>query len=230
MARPRSVRAHDQVLEAALRLFADRGIDATSMDAIAETSGVSKATIYKHWQDKDALCLEVMSRLHGRDQPVVEFDSGDLRADLIAVLSYQPPERYAELRARMMPHLIAYSARHQAFGLAWRQKVLEPPRLQLRRILDRAIAEQRLSAALDYDIVMAMLLGPMMYRHIFKLLAHQPEVLAAAVVEAFVKAHAIAPQPAAATSPAQGAPRRQAITRPRRTAGARRRGLPRDAD
>ena len=39
-----------------MQLFSERGIDATSMDAIAETSGVSKATIYKHWQDKDALC------------------------------------------------------------------------------------------------------------------------------------------------------------------------------
>jgi AcrR family transcriptional regulator len=34
-----------------LALFGERGIDAASMDAIAEKSGVSKATIYKHWQD-----------------------------------------------------------------------------------------------------------------------------------------------------------------------------------
>ena len=60
MARPRSAQAHKKVLDAAVQLFSERGIDATSMDAIAEASGVSKATIYKHWQDKDALCLEVM--------------------------------------------------------------------------------------------------------------------------------------------------------------------------
>ncbi|HMV48309.1 MAG TPA: helix-turn-helix domain-containing protein, partial [Blastocatellia bacterium] len=62
MARPRSAQAHEQVLEAALRLFAERGIDATSMDAIAEASGVSKATIYKHWADKNTLCLEALAR------------------------------------------------------------------------------------------------------------------------------------------------------------------------
>ncbi len=55
MARPRSAQAHKKVLDAAVLLFSERGIDATSMDAIAETSGVSKATIYKHWQDKDEL-------------------------------------------------------------------------------------------------------------------------------------------------------------------------------
>ena len=48
MPRTRSADAHRKVLDAALELFAERGIDATSMDAIAEASGVSKATIYKH--------------------------------------------------------------------------------------------------------------------------------------------------------------------------------------
>ena len=61
-----------------MELFAERGIDATSMDAIAEASGVSKATIYKHWPDKDALCLEVMGYLHGLDEEPPVFDSGEL--------------------------------------------------------------------------------------------------------------------------------------------------------
>ena len=80
MGRPRSASAHARVLEAAGRLFAEHGIDGTSMDAIAESSGVSKATIYKHWPDKGALCLEVMSSLHDVD-PVPAFaPSGDPRA------------------------------------------------------------------------------------------------------------------------------------------------------
>jgi len=35
MARPRSTEAHEKVLNAALELFAERGIETTSMDAIA---------------------------------------------------------------------------------------------------------------------------------------------------------------------------------------------------
>ena len=73
MARPRSVQAHAKVLNAAVELFSERGIDATSMDAIAETSGVSKATIYKHWPDKDSLVLEVMGYLHGLDEDPAIF-------------------------------------------------------------------------------------------------------------------------------------------------------------
>jgi AcrR family transcriptional regulator len=90
MVRPRSEEAHRKVLEAAARLFAERGLDGTSMDAIAEASTVSKATIYKHWTDKDALCLEVLGYIHGLDEPRPAFESGDFRADLIAQLRYEP--------------------------------------------------------------------------------------------------------------------------------------------
>ena len=68
-----SQRAHAKVLEAATELFAERGIDATSVDAIAALSGVSKATVYKHWADKDALCLEALAHLFEHDQPRPEF-------------------------------------------------------------------------------------------------------------------------------------------------------------
>jgi hypothetical protein len=63
MPRTRSASAHRRVIEAALELIGENGVDSTSMDAIAGRSGVSKATIYKHWADKDALLLELISIL-----------------------------------------------------------------------------------------------------------------------------------------------------------------------
>src|SRR4051794_9867989 len=121
MARTRSASAHKKVLEAAIRLVAERGVDATSMDAIARESGVSKATIYKHWADKDALLLEVLAEVHElHARPV--FDSGDPWADMVAVLSYHPEN--TNQRERIMPHLIAYSAANKEFGFTWRNMVM----------------------------------------------------------------------------------------------------------
>ncbi len=192
MARPRSARAHGRVLEAAIRLIAERGIDATSMDAIAEASGVSKATIYKHWPDKDALCLEAMSFLHGVDQPRPDFDSGDVRADLAAVLGYQPPKPHPELATRIMPHLMAYAARNPSFGELWRSCVFDPPRKQLTRLLDRAIEQGLLPRDLDRDFAIALLMGPLFYAHVLKRVHGQaPEDLPQRVVAAFWAAHAI---------------------------------------
>ena len=193
MARTRSTLAHGQVLDAALKLFAERGIDATSMDAIAEASGVSKATIYKHWSDKDELCLEALAYLHGGDQPCPIFDSGDVRADMIALLSYQPPQQHSDLRTCIMPHLMAYAARNPSFGEAWRARVFEPPRLQLRQMLERAIARGQLPRGLDRDLALALLLGPLMYCHVLKRMQVEgPENLPEQVVSTFWKAHALA--------------------------------------
>jgi AcrR family transcriptional regulator len=196
MGRPRSARAHGQVLDAALKLFAERGIDGTSMDAIAEASGVSKATIYKHWPVKDALCLEAMAHLLRRDQPRPVFDSGDIRADRVAVLAYQPPQEFSELQARIMPHLVAHAARNPAFAQAWRARVFEPPREQLTQLLERAVAQGQLPRDLDRDLAIALLLGPMLYLHVLKRIrGAAPDELPESVVEAFWKAHAIAPSP-----------------------------------
>jgi AcrR family transcriptional regulator len=190
MVRPRSVRAHNSVVSAALRLFAERGIDATSMDAIADASGVSKATIYKHWSDKDALCLEVMTHVHGHDASIDEPESGDLRADLISVLSHGPPEELAELRTRLMPHLIAYGVRHPAFGKAWRTRALEPPRTRLKRLLERGIERGLLPATLKVDAAIAQLFGPMMYAYVMTLIDREsPADLEEEVVDAFLTSH-----------------------------------------
>ena len=121
MARTQSASAHRKVLQAALELVAERGVDATSMDAVAQKSGVSKATIYKHWADKDGLSLEMLAEaagLHARP----EFDSGQTRDDMLAVLSYRPPE-HPRMRDRILPHFVAYSARNKIFGTAWRKTV-----------------------------------------------------------------------------------------------------------
>src|SRR5438046_6546360 len=157
MPRTRSASAHQKVLDAALELIAERGVNATSMDAIARKSGVSKATIYKHWADKDALLLDVMADLYELHRRPI-FNSGNTRADLIAVLSYRPREK-GGIRERIMPHLIAYSASNASFGFAWRNMVMEPPRRDLDSLLKGGIEKSDLTPNLDVDLSLALLLG-----------------------------------------------------------------------
>jgi AcrR family transcriptional regulator len=187
MARTRSAIAHQKVLSAALELVAERGVNATSMDAIAQKSGVSKATIYKHWADKDALLLDIMAEVHGlHARPV--FDSGNTREDMIAVLSYKPREM-ADLRERLMPQFIAYSASNVTFGTAWRNMVMEPPRRELKHLMKLGIGKGELSPDLDLDLALAMLLGPMIYWHVFlRRTAEEPRALAEGILEGFWRA------------------------------------------
>jgi len=188
LTRPRSDIAHKKVLEAALSLMAERGLDTTSMDAIAGRSGVSKATIYNHWPNKEALLLEAMASLHGlRERPA--FDSGDFRADMIAVLAYQPARKRASLQERIWPHFVAYSARNPRFGQAWRSMALGPPREELTRLVTQAVEAGKLTAVPPSDLALSLLLGPIIYHHIFsRSKSCQPEELARIVVDQFWQA------------------------------------------
>ncbi|CCE03845.1 putative transcriptional regulator, TetR family [Bradyrhizobium sp. STM 3809] len=51
---------HAQILDSARTLFLEGGFDTTSVDAIARRAGVSKATLYGHFADKDALLLALV--------------------------------------------------------------------------------------------------------------------------------------------------------------------------
>jgi len=56
----------ERILDAANRLFYGQGIRAVSVDAIAEKAGVTKKTLYYHFESKDDL---MAAYLESRDQP-----------------------------------------------------------------------------------------------------------------------------------------------------------------
>lgn len=56
----------DRIVSAAAKLFYAEGIRAVSVDALAEAAGVTKRTLYYHFDSKDDL---IAAYLDGRDQP-----------------------------------------------------------------------------------------------------------------------------------------------------------------
>jgi len=184
-----SQRAHQKGLETAAELFAENGIDATSVDAIAAASRVSKATIYNHWTDKEALCLEVLVHAHKLDDAPPEFHSSNLKEDIVGFLTFEPAPQKAALQKKLLPHLIAYSARNHEFGRAWRARVMERARGGVRNLLRRGVDEGVFPATMDEELGVALLLGPMMFRHIFSG-SMDKDWLAHGAVESFWKAYA----------------------------------------
>ncbi len=57
--------AAERIMEAASRLFYERGIRAVGVDTIAAEANVTKVTLYKHFGSKDGL---VAAHLHARDE------------------------------------------------------------------------------------------------------------------------------------------------------------------
>ena len=69
-------RKFDQVLDGARAVFMAEGFEGASVDAIARTAGVSKATLYAYFPDKRLLFLEVVRAecLRQADEAVAEID------------------------------------------------------------------------------------------------------------------------------------------------------------
>lgn len=61
-------------MQAAARLFLEQGLQAVSMDQVAEAAGVSKRTVYGHFGSKEAL-FEACTRWRSRER---RFDAGAL--------------------------------------------------------------------------------------------------------------------------------------------------------
>jgi len=67
--RPKSEEKYQLILRAASWLFLKEGVANTSMDKVAKVSGVSKQTVYSHFENKDALFKAAISSKCKRYQP-----------------------------------------------------------------------------------------------------------------------------------------------------------------
>lgn len=77
------------IVDAAIAEFRTAGFDATSMDRIAASAGVSKRTVYNHFPGKDALFMHILERMmsHGGDDLALAYRPDQpLREQLMALV------------------------------------------------------------------------------------------------------------------------------------------------
>jgi len=161
VARTPSATAHKKVLDAAIQLIEERGIDGTSMDAIAQLSGVSKATVYKHWKDKETLFIDVIVSL--ADKPPT-FDTGNVRQDLVEYLRYLFRVEKSERLMKIWHRIIGHAAGNRNFAIALQQHAFQPRRAQVAEILARGANRGEFPPEVDPNFAMDLLIGPIMHR------------------------------------------------------------------
>src|SRR3982750_2350671 len=82
--RPRDPSRDGVIRAAILRLLADVGYGALTMDAVASEAGVGKATIYRRWRTKQDLVVDTISELNRAE--AAPADPGSLEGDLRAMM------------------------------------------------------------------------------------------------------------------------------------------------
>jgi AcrR family transcriptional regulator len=83
--RPRDPSRDGVIRAAILRLLADVGYGALTMDAVASEAGVGKATIYRRWRTKQDLVVDTIAELNRAQSTPPE--TGSLESDLRAMLT-----------------------------------------------------------------------------------------------------------------------------------------------
>jgi AcrR family transcriptional regulator len=95
----------NRVYSAAIELFAERGFDATTMDEIADSADVARATVFNYFQRKTAFLDEWAARRRQRAVSVVRAEHLD-NHPLPEILSRYMVE-LAQLSTRTRPETVA---------------------------------------------------------------------------------------------------------------------------
>ncbi len=180
--RPRSEKSKAAILEAAGELLLERGLEAVSMDAIAERGGVSKATIYRWWATKETLAIDALYEDWAAAYPEAP-DTGSIRGDLLGVFLPWADHITTRPYARVLGALLTRARTDPAFAEEFDRRLVQPRRQRARPIFDRAIARGELSPETDIELALDLLYGAVYHRF---LQGHLP--LSREFVEAVVDA------------------------------------------
>jgi AcrR family transcriptional regulator len=127
MARGRAAGYDEQreaIVARAAELFARHGYHATSMNQLAEAAGMSKATLYHYYEDKDALLVRIAEGHVSRLQALV----AEVRA-----LGLKPQPQFRELVRRIV---VEYADAQHAHRVLTEDVKFLPP-ADRKRILDK---------------------------------------------------------------------------------------------
>jgi AcrR family transcriptional regulator len=159
--RPRSEQAEQAIIDAALELFGERGVEGVCVEAVAARAGVGKATIYRRWSSKEEL---LMAALGSMKSPMSDPDTGNVRDDLIALLSILIRDVADPRFIRQFAMLHGEGEAYPRILARYTETVTEPRRQVIRTVLHRGMERAELRADLDSDIWMLALTGAVMAR------------------------------------------------------------------
>jgi TetR/AcrR family transcriptional repressor of nem operon len=93
-----SAKHREELLNAASRLFRERGFDKVGIAEIASAAGLTHGAFYTHFESKEALCAEVITQASGRSRA-----AQDSRLDWHALVEAYLSPRHVRDRATGCP-------------------------------------------------------------------------------------------------------------------------------
>jgi len=160
---PRIARTRQFAMDAALELVAEAGILNCSFENVSARSGISRSTLYRHWDDKSQL---LMDALRSQRMERVAPDTGNFRDDMLTAMLELGHALAKTPWGTMVAQLMAAAAVD-----------LEVAKIQIdiaeyhtaidTKIVNRAIERKELAKSTDPEHTVLLFSAPIFYRHLF---------------------------------------------------------------
>ncbi|MFI6640101.1 TetR/AcrR family transcriptional regulator [Streptomyces sp. NPDC050504] len=183
--RPRSEAVERSILEAVVKLF-EEGVPLAelSIERIARTAGVGKATIYRRWKGKEELFVDVLADI---EPPDPKLPGTSLRDDMIAFLEALRQRGLAKRSSLLLHNVHAQMLSYPKLWKAYHTTVIEPRRRMMLDVLRRAVDAGEIRADLDLELVNDLVVGPMLMRTVVRPDTPLPDDLAEQIVDAALR-------------------------------------------
>ena len=159
--RPRDASVDGAIIQAALEMLDEVGLQAVSMDGVAARAGVGKATIYRRWGSREDLLIDAVASLVA----AIEVpESDDIRADLVTLLVRLRTFMSEMKGGSVFPWLIGEVAAGTEVGRHYAEAVILPRRAMIAQVISRAIQNGSLRPDLDVQLAVDMISGPALLR------------------------------------------------------------------
>jgi len=155
----RVARSRAAVLQAGVELLVEGGPHAVTVEAVCQRSGVAKTTIYRHWDSRDDLVVDVIGEVTGSvpaPPPDMPFEPA-LRMLMRASCDQARDDR---LR-RAFPALLLAKAQGQPQLDRLRLGAQDEQQARLEDLLRRGIAEGGISSGVTLEDALLQLLAPL---------------------------------------------------------------------
>ena len=168
------------ILQGAMKEFLKHGYAGSSMDKVARSAGVSKATVYSHFADKEGLFVAVMRDLvEDKFQTVMKLDAPKFRSqDPQIVLTAMATKMLADARQDrslqdFMRIIIGESGRFPELAKAYVNNVAKPAI----ETLTKYLTSHPTLKLEDPEATVRVLVGTMAYYIILQEMMHGKDVL-----------------------------------------------------
>ncbi len=179
--RPRSEAAERAILEGVMKLL-EEGVPLAelSIERIARTAGVGKATIYRRWSGKEELFIEVV---RAAEPPEPELPGTSMRDDLLALLENLRQRGLASRSSVLLHNVHVQMKTNPRIWSAYHENVIEPRRRLVLDVLRRGQQSGELRADIDVDLANDLFVGPILVRSVMRPEADLCEDLAEQIVD-----------------------------------------------